>query len=140
MKLKLLLSLFLLMAQGLQKNDPTGVWQADSGSKYSIKLTGSDVKVTIVPNSNPKYLDYQVNLSLEKDEAGNVVDINTYKGTGFFVAKMQGGKECKLDTEWQFTVVQAGRIYGSATNVVVDSNTCEVRQKDVVRLDLKKVQ
>jgi len=139
MNLKVLLGLFLLMGQ-VPKNDPTGVWQAETGSKYSMKLTGSDVKVTIVPNSNPKYLDYQVNLTLEKDEAGTVTDVNTYKGTGYFVAKMQTGKECKVETEWRFTVVQATRIFGSATNVTVDSNTCEVKQKDLVRLDLKKVE
>lgn len=139
MNVKVLLGLFLLMAQ-VPKNDPTGVWQAETGSKYSMKLTGSDVKVTIVPNSNPRYLEYQVTLSLEKDETGNVVDVNTYKGTGFFVAKMQTGKECKVETEWRFTVVQASRIFGSATNVVVDSNTCEVKEKDLVRLDLKRVE
>ena len=123
-----------MLAQ-VPKHDPTGVWQAETGSKYNMKLTGSDVKVMIVPNSNPKYLQYEVNLTLLKD-----VDVNTYKGTGFFVAKMQTGKECKVDTEWQFTVVQPGRIFGSATNVTVDSNTCEVKEKDQVRLDLKRVE
>jgi hypothetical protein len=136
---KLLLGLLLLTGQ-IPKNDPNGVWQADSGSKYNIKATASDVKITIVPNSNPKFIEYQVNLTLEKDETGNVIDPNTYKGTGYFVAKMQTGKECKVDTEWRITVVQSTRIFGSATNVVVDSNTCEVRQKDLVQLDLKKVQ
>ena len=134
MKLNFLLAVLLMLAQ-VPKNDPTGVWQADSGSKYKMKLTGSDLKVTIVPNSNPKYLQYEVNLTLQKD-----IDINTYKGTGFLVAKMETGKECKVDTEWQVTVVQPSRIFGSATNVVVDSTTCEVKEKDQVRLDLKRVE
>jgi len=134
MKLKLLVGVLLMLAQ-VPKNDPTGVWEADSGSKYNMKLTGSDLKVTIVPNSNPRYLQYEVNLTLQKD-----IDINTYKGAGFFVAKMQTGKECKVDTEWQFTVVQPTRIFGSATNITVDSSTCEVKDKDQVRLDLKRVE
>jgi hypothetical protein len=136
---KLVLGLLLLTGQ-IPKNDPNGVWQAESGSKYNIKANGSDLKVTIVPNSNPKFIEYQVDLALEKDETGNVVDPNTYKGTGHFVAKMQTGKECKVDIEWRVTVVQPTRIFGSATNAVVDSNTCEVRTKDLVQLDLKKVQ
>jgi hypothetical protein len=139
MKAKLLVGLFLMMAQ-MPKNDPSGVWQSESGSKYTMKLTGNDVKVSIVPNSNPKYIQYQVDLTLEKDERGTVVDPNTYKGTGFFVAKMQTGKECKVDTEWRITVVQHQRIFGSATNVVVDSNTCEVKEKTLVQLDLKRVE
>ena len=126
----------LLLAQ-IPKNDPTGVWQAESGSKlgskYTIKLTGSDLEVALVPNSNPKYVDYRVNLKLQEEE------INTYKGTGFFVAKMETGKECKFETEWQLTVVQAGKIFGSTTSVIADSNTCEVREKTLVQLDLRKV-
>ena len=53
MKAKLLVGLFLMIAQ-TPKNDPSGVWEAETGSKYSMKLTGNDVKVTIVPNSNPR--------------------------------------------------------------------------------------
>lgn len=134
MKLSILIGLLLIGAQ-IVKNDPTGTWQAESGSKYTMKLNGSDLKVTIVPDSNPKYLQYEVNLKHEAD-----TDVNTYKGTGYLVAKMQTGKECKIETEWQLVVVQSGRIFGSATNAVVDSNTCEIKDKDLVRLDLKRVQ
>jgi len=135
MKLKFLVGLILMMAQ-ISKNDPTGVWQAETISKFNLKLTGSDLKVTIVPDSNPKFLEYEVNLTLQKD-----IDINTYKGTGHFVAKMaETGKECKLETEWQLTVVQPSRIFGSATSVLADSKTCEVKEKSDVRLDLTKVQ
>src|SRR5215467_5217607 len=139
MKANLLIGLLLMIVQAIPKHDPTGVWQAESGSKYAMKLTGNDLKVAIVPDSNPRYLQYQVDLTLEKDASGATPDPNTYKGTGFFVAKMQTGKECKVDTEWHLVVVQDGRIFGSATNVVVDSNTCEVREKTEVRLDLKRV-
>src|SRR5215471_18353023 len=112
MKAKLLVGLLLVTAQ-IHKNDPTGVWQADSGSKYAMKLTGNDLKVAIVPNSNSHFLQYQVDLTLEKDESGTVIDPNTYKGAGFFVAKMETGKECKVDIEWRVTVVQSARIFGS---------------------------
>jgi hypothetical protein len=104
------------------------------GSKFSLKLTGSELEVTIVPNSNPRYLDYRVTLKLQDE------DVNTYKGVGYFVARMETGKECKFETEWQLTVVQAGRILGSTTSVVADSNTCEVKEKNLVRLDLTKVE
>jgi hypothetical protein len=138
--MKLLLAVLMsawVVAQ-IPKNDPTGVWQAESGSKlgskYSMKLSGADLEVSLVPKSNPKYVDYRVNLKLQEE------DINTYKGTGFFVAKMETGKECKFETEWQLTVIQAGKILGSTTSVVADSNTCEVREKTLVRLDLTKVE
>ena len=100
-----------------------------------MKLTGADLKVTIVPNSNPKYLQYEVNLKHQPE-----VDINTYESAGFFVAKMQTGNECKIETEWKLTVVQKGRIFGSVTNNTVDSKTCEVKEKDLVRLDLTRVE
>jgi hypothetical protein len=137
MKPLLLVMVAALVLAQIPKNDPTGFWQAESGSKlgskYSMKLTGSDLEVSLVPNSNPKYVDYHVNLKLQEE------DVNTYKGTGFFIAKMETGKECKFETEWQLTVVQAGKILGSTTSVVADSNTCEVREKTLTRLDLTKV-
>jgi len=143
MTLNLLLGLMLMMPQAIAnqipKNNPNGVWQAESGSKYNIHLSGDDLKVTIVPNSNPKFLQYEVNLTLlgahDKEYKD---DPNTYKGPGFFVAKMEGGKECKVDIEWQVTVVQPGLILGSATNAIVDSKTCDVRDKSQVQLSLKR--
>src|SRR6266404_2580612 len=124
------LVLALLAAQG-PKNDPSGVWVADTGSQYAIHQDGAGVQVTLVPGSNPKFLKYDVALKSQQE-------INTYKGTGTFTAKMEGGKECKFDTEWMFVVVTPDRILGSTTNIVADSKTCAIRQKNQLQLDLKK--
>jgi len=51
---------------------------------------------------------------------------------------MEGGKECKFDTEWQFVVVSPDRIIGVTSGITADKNSCEIKQKDQLQLDLKK--
>jgi len=60
MKLSIL-ALALLLAQ-IPKYNPNGVWQADSGSQYDIRLTGSNIHVQMVAGSNPKFLRYEVDM------------------------------------------------------------------------------
>ena len=124
------LVLILLLAQ-IPKYNPNGVWESESGSQYELLLNGSDLHVKLVPGSNPKFLQYEV-------DTKNQEEVNTYKGTGFFVAKMDTGKECKLSTEWQFVVVSPERIIGITTSITADQNTCEVKEKSQTQLDLKK--
>ena len=124
------LALTLLLAQ-IPKYNPTGVWEADTGSQFELRLDGSDVHVKIVPGSNPKFLEYEL-------ETKSQEEANSYKGSGFFVAKMEGGKECKLPTEWQFVVVSPDRIIGAATLVMANRETCEITEKSQGQLDLKK--
>jgi len=121
----------LLFVQQIPKNNPNGIWEASSGSQYEIHGNGSNLQVKIVPGSNPKFLEYQLDMKNEEEA-------NTYSGTGFFVAKMEGGKECKLPTEWRIIIVSSDRIVGSASNVTADQKTCEVKEKSQVQLDLKK--
>jgi beta-lactamase regulating signal transducer with metallopeptidase domain len=117
---------------------PNGLWQAQGGSKvgsqFNLKLTQADLEVNIVPGSNPKYVYYHVLLQPIASA------MNAYKGTGYFVAKMDSGKECRFDTEWLLTVVTGDRILGSTTSIVADSNTCEIQEQDRTRLDLAKIQ
>ena len=120
----------LLVAQ-VPKNNPGGIWQAETGSQYEMRLNGKDLRVTIVPGSNPKFLQYEVDMKNEDE-------INTYSGKGFFVAKMEGGKECKFPTQWRFIVVSPDRILGISSSVVADSKTCEIKEQTQAQLDLKK--
>ena len=129
--LALILTLLLSQEVRIQKNNPDGVWVADTGSQYEMHLTGSDLRVKLVPGSNPKFLQYELDLKNEQD-------INTYSGKGFFVAKMETGKECRLSTEWRLVIVSTDRIIGNATNVTADSQTCEVKETTQVLLDLSK--
>lgn len=124
------LALALLLAQ-VPKHDPNGVWVSESGAQYEIHQDGSSVQVKLIPGSNPKFLQYEVALK-------NQEEINTYKGAGSFIAKMEGGKECKFTTDWMFIVVTPERILGSSTGVIADSKTCAVKEKNQVQLDLKK--
>ena len=126
-----LLAALLLVPQQIPKNNPNGVWEASSGSQYELRLNGSNLQVKIVPGSNPKFLEYELNMKSEEE-------VNTYSGTGFFVAKMEGGKECKLPTEWRFIVVSSDRIIGTASSVTADQKTCEVKEKGQSQLDLKR--
>jgi hypothetical protein len=122
--------LAVLMAQ-IPKNDPNGVWEAETGSKFDIRLSGSDLRIQIVEGSNPRFLKYEMTLK-------NQQEINTYKGAGFFLAKLQNGKECKFETEWQIVVVSPDRILGTASTFVPDPETCAVKERGQATLDLKK--
>jgi len=121
----------LLFSQNIPKYDPTGIWEAETGSKYEMRLAGSELHVKLVAGSNAKFIQYEL-------EMKNESELNTYSGKGFLVAKMETGKECKLPTEWRFIVVAPDRIIGNSSTVLADGNTCEVQETDQVRLDLKK--
>ena len=125
------LLLTLLLSQAIPKYNPNGVWEADSGSQYELRLNGPALRVKMVPGSNPKFLQYELDMKNEEE-------VNTYNGTGFLVAKMDNGKECKLPTEWRFIVVSPERIIGIASNLMADAETCEVKEKSQIQLDLKK--
>ncbi len=125
-----MLVLSLLSAQ-VSKNNPNGVWEAETGSQFQMRLNGKDLHVNIVPGSNPKFIQYEVDLKNEDE-------INTYSGNGFFVAKMDGGKECKFPTEWRFIIVSPDRILGISSNIIADSKTCEIKERKQAQLDLKK--
>ncbi len=129
MKLSLL-ALMLLFAQ-IPKNNPNGIWESESGTRYEIHQNGPNMQVKLVPGSNPKYVEYEVTLK-------NQEEINTYKGTGTFVAKMEGGKQCKFDTDWQLVVVSPDRILGASTTILADKNTCAIKEKNQTQMDLKK--
>jgi hypothetical protein len=131
MKTLALIAALLLAPQKISKFDPSGVWVAETGSKYEMRLSGSDLHIQLVAGSNPKFLSYEL-------DAKNESEVNTYSGKGFLVAKMDTGKECKLPTEWRFIVVAPDRILGNSSSVVADGNTCVVQETEQVRLDLKK--
>jgi hypothetical protein len=130
-------SLFLLIAlltaqNSIPKNDPNGVWESSSGTQYELKLSGSDLTVRLVPGSNKRYVAYEVDLKVHPEEH------NTYIGKGFLVAIVAEGKQCRFETDWQLTVIQKDRILGGTTNIVPDAETCQVKEKTTVQLDLKR--
>jgi hypothetical protein len=127
--LTLILTLLFSQEIRIPKNNPDGVWSAATGSQFEMQLSGSDLHVKLVPGSNPRFLQYELDLMNEKE-------VNTYSGKGFFVAKMETGKECKLSTEWRFVVVSSDRIVGTATNVTADGQTCAVKDTTQVPIDL----
>src|SRR5215471_21778488 len=98
MKSVLLILLALSVQQRPQppKNDPTGVWQSETGTKFDMKMTGNEIKVHLVEGSNPVYLKYDIDLK-------NAGETNTYAGKGSFVAKIKE-LECKFSTDWSITV------------------------------------
>src|ERR1019366_10179776 len=104
--------LILLASLALQmpKNNPNGVWESLSGTQYQPTLQGPLLKVRLIPGSNPKYTQYEIDLQNDANET------NTYAGKGFFVAKVKEDKECKFETEWQIVVVSSNQILGKTTN------------------------
>jgi hypothetical protein len=132
MKTALILAIAILLGQARPpRNDPNGIWQAETGTRFELRLTGSDLRVQLVEGSNPRFVKYEVNLK-------NTGEVNTYTGTGSFVAKMQNGKECRFDTEWQIIVVQAEKIAGFTSSVVPDPETCEVTGRTSIMIELQK--
>jgi hypothetical protein len=131
MQFSLLFAMFLAAIQ-IPPYDPNGVWQAETGSKFNLQLSGKDLKVNLVDGSNPRYLKYEVNLKNVSDE------MNTYEGTGYFVAKLQNGKECEFETNWKMIVVSPERILGVVSSIVPDPETCAVKTKSDIQLDLQK--
>jgi hypothetical protein len=127
----LLFTLLFQNAPANSKNNPEGVWQSDSGTKFELKLSDSDLKVQLVDGSNPVYLKYEVNLK-------NSGEVNTYEGDGFFVAKVKE-KECRFPTSWHVIVVQPELIAGYISHVVPDPATCEVAERRDEFTQLKKV-
>ena len=127
----LLLSQFAVNPKDIPKNNPNGTWEAPTGTQFELRLTGSNLKVQIVPGSNPRFKEYDLDLK-------NLEEPNTYKGTGHFVAKLANSKECRFDTEWHIVVVTDEKILGAATNIEPDPETCKVVQSYQIQLDLTK--
>jgi hypothetical protein len=123
----------LLLGSQMPKNNPNGLWEATTGSQFQMQLVGSDLRVRLVPGTNPRFLSYELTLK-------NQEEVNTYKGPGHFVAKLSNGKECRFETEWTVVVVYDDRIIGSAANIIPDPETCAVKERSEVQLDLKKKQ
>jgi hypothetical protein len=129
--ISLALILALMLPQQAPKYNPNGFWEAETGSQFEIRQSGPELQVKIVPGSNPRFREYSLEMKNEEE-------VNTYSGKGFFVTTMEGGKECKLETQWRFIVVGPDRIIGVASSVVPDPRTCEVKEKGQTSLDLKR--
>jgi hypothetical protein len=125
--------MFLLLLPGPQnpKNDPNGIWESMAGTKFAMNLSGADLHVQLAEGSNSRYLEYKVELK-------NMDDPNLYKGRGYFVAKMETGKECRFDTDWEIVVVAPDHIIGSTTRIVPDPDTCQAKETDRAQIELKK--
>ena len=136
MKTALIFLVSLLTAQvQIPKNDPTGIWESTSGTQYALRLTGGDtLTIRLVPGTSTTYTSYEVDLKVSPDE------VNTYNGKGFFVAKVKEGKECRFETEWLVIVIQQSRILGNTTNIAPDPETCAVKEKSQVGLDMTRKQ
>ena len=141
MKTALLTLAFLMFqtAADMPRNNPNGTWESSSGTRYELKLAGTDLSVKLVPGSNPRFVSYEMTLASSKDE------VNTYTGKGVLVAKVGSkDKECKFDMQWLIVVVAPNQIFGSTSNIVPDPDTCAIKERTdppdpkAAPLDLKK--
>jgi len=132
MRTFLLISL-LILPQQAPKNNPNGIWSAESGSEFEFTLIGNDIKVLIVPGSSPRFVKYQMDLK-GTDEP------NTYQGAGHFKAKFDNGRECEFDTQWQIVIVSDNTIIGVASEIVPDPDTCEIVQTNEVGVQMVRKQ
>jgi hypothetical protein len=127
----ILLALSVQQRPQAPKNDPTGVWQSETGTKFDMKMTGNEIKVHLVEGSNRVYLKYDIDLK-------NAGETNTYAGKGFFVAKINE-QECKFSTDWSVSVVQPELIAGYMSRIVPKAGTCEVQEETSEFVQLKRV-
>lgn len=125
----MLLWQFPVDLKDIPKNNPNGIWEASTGSRFELRLTGSNLNVKIVPGSNARFKEYELDLKNQEEP-------NTYKGTGHFVAKLANSKECRFDTEWHIVVITDEKIIGAATNIDPDPETCKVKDSYQIQLDL----
>jgi hypothetical protein len=128
----ILLAFAMFVSQGQpSKNDPNGTWEAETGTRFELRLTGDFLHVQLVEGSHPVFVKYEVDLK-------NTGEVNTYVGSGYFLAKMQTGKECKFPTDWQIVVVQNDMIVGSTSTIVPDPDTCEIKERGGAMIILQK--
>jgi hypothetical protein len=121
--------LFAPLAQ-IPKNDPNGIWEADGGTQFEFHLSGPDLHVRLVPGSNPLLVSYEVDLK-------NQEEVNTYAGTGFFVAKMKE-EECRYDVDWKLVVANDNHVVAEIPTFLPASDTCEVKQRITSTVELVK--
>lgn len=123
----IILALFMMLGSqvrpmpntpNMPKNNPDGVWVTESGAKFKFALSGKDLKVELVDGKS-KYLKYD--LSLKNQE-----EVNTYTGSGSFVARLSNGKECKFNTEWTVTVVMAKTVFVNYNRITPNPDTCAI--------------
>ena len=96
-----------------------GVWATESGAKFQFQLSGKVLKVQLTDGKSTKYLKYELSLT-------NQDEVNTYKGGGYFVAKLSNGKECRFDTQWNVIVVQPDRVLVNYIRITPNPDTCAV--------------
>jgi hypothetical protein len=117
--------------------NPNGVWESISGTKYNLRLSGDDLLVKL-EGKQDTYVQYEMKLKHLKaeDTAG---DPNRYEGTGFFVAKLKSGKECRFETKWEIAMIGEKAIVGNAPRYLEpDPETCKPKETIKDRIDLKK--
>ena len=123
----------VLAGQTPTRNNPNGIWESATGTRYSLQLNGTNLEVKLVEGSNPSFLQYELTLQNDKDE------LNTYKGKGFFRAKLKSGKGCRFETEWTIVVILDTMIVGNSPDFRdIDQVTCKAKETQAVRIDLRK--
>ena len=115
----------------MPRNNPNGVWVVESGPKFQFQLSGKDLKIHLVDAAKSKYVKYELTLK-------NQEEINTYKGSGYFVAKLSNGKECRFDTEWNVVVIQPTTAFVTYTRITPNADTCAVLETSPDQMFLKK--
>ena len=130
--IKIVLASFLfLFHQSPQRIDPNGIWESSTGTRFELKLSGSNLSVTLVPLSNPQFVEYKLALK-------NTENVNTYEGEGYFVVKVSETKECRFDTEWHLVVTSTDSLSGVSLAVLPDPETCAAKDSRMGPLELKK--
>ena len=120
--------LLTLLTPAQRKNDPNGIWEGD-GTQFELRMVGTELHVRLIPESNPLLVSYQLVLT-------NQGEVNTYAGKGFFVARVKEDKECRFDVEWELIVANETHIVATIPAIVPDPDTCAVRQRQPVPVEL----
>ena len=126
-------ALLLLLSLGFtqQTFNPSGLWEVvDKDTQYRLTRTGTGIHVSLGAD-RAQFVEYEVDLSW--------TELNSYQGSGYFVARLGDGRECRFETQWRLVVANARRIVGVTSSIVPEEEGCGVAERAESSLQLNRI-
>ena len=125
----ILLLLFAVATPAQEVRDPTGTWKvSDTETRFRMEKVEDGIAVHLGAEHDV-YTEYEVRLE-------PIAQANGYRGSGYFIARLSGDRECRFETEWQIAVTSDIRIVGVITSIVPDPEGCAVKETSQIPIDL----
>ena len=126
-------ALLLLLSLGFtqQTFNPSGLWEVvDKDTHYRLVRTDTGIHVSLGAD-HAQFVEYEVDLSW--------TELNSYEGSGYFVALLGDGRECRFDTEWRIVLADPQRILGETSRIVPEQEGCGIAERAESALQLNRI-